>query len=151
MDWLFNYLLNYNCDGNAMPIPGVLHIHNIENLNKSIIPGSLHWLLQWLTHNCDRAWKIWPSKCKKSLIFWSLLYHNLITIYIYYQHKIFITTGEFKELSSATYRNGILHSEWKISNVNQCNLHSYGQFLQAQSQLLKPQPNIWSALYMCFT
>ena len=37
--------------------------------------------------------------------FLSVLYHNLI--------KIFITTAEFNGLSYAAYRNGILHSEWK--------------------------------------
>ena len=38
----------------------------------------------------------------------------IITYYLYYCNKIFITTAEFKGLSSATYGNGIAHSERKI-------------------------------------
>ena len=34
--------------------------------------------------------------------------------YLYYHNKILITTGEFNGLSSALYRNGILHSEREI-------------------------------------
>ena len=34
--------------------------------------------------------------------------------YLYYHNKIFITTIEFNRLSSAAYRNRILHSDWKI-------------------------------------
>ena len=41
-----------------------------------------------------------------------LLNHNLITLYNC--NKIFITTAEFNGLSSAAYRNGIVHSEQKI-------------------------------------
>ena len=43
-----------------------------------------------------------------------LLYHNLITIYVYYCNKIFITTAVFHGLSSAAYGNGIVRSERKI-------------------------------------
>ena len=44
----------------------------------------------------------------------SLHYHNSITIYTSYHNKILITTVEFNGLSSAAYRNGKMHSEWKI-------------------------------------
>ena len=46
--------------------------------------------------------------------FFSLLYHNLTTTYLDYHNKVFITTAEFNGLSSAAYRNEILHSERKV-------------------------------------
>ena len=57
-----------------------------------------------------------------------------------YSNNIFITTAKFNGLSSPGYRNGILHFEWKILaeiRITRCNLHSVGQFKQAQSPLLE--------------
>ena len=53
------------------------------------------------------------SKHKKLPIFivFALSYLNN---YLYYHNKILTTTVDFKRLSSASYRNGILHADWKI-------------------------------------
>ena len=61
---------------------------------------------------CDRACKNKLSEHKKSLIFSSLLYHHLRTIYINIIKSV--TTEEFNGFSSKIYKNGISHSEWKI-------------------------------------
>ena len=53
-------------------------------------------------------------ECKTTANFLSLLYHNLITIYIFYHNKIFITTADLNGLTYAAYENEILHSKWKI-------------------------------------
>ena len=76
----------------------------------------LCYKISWYFHSqCINTCTIMPAKinhlsAKKSLIFC----FSLISTYLYYHNKIFITTAEFNGLSSATCRNEILHSEWKI-------------------------------------
>ena len=76
------------------------------------------------------------TKIADSFIFALSQFNN----YLYYSNNIFITTAKFNGLSSPDYRNGILHSEWKLLaeiRITPCNLHSIGQFKQAQSQILE--------------
>ena len=77
-------------------------------------------------HFCNQAYEINHLSTKIAVLL-SLFYHHSITIYVYYQNKIFITTAEFNGLSSVAYENEILHFEWKIlENITQCNLLSHG-------------------------
>ena len=75
---------------------------------RDVLTTILLWNLR-LVSICDQARKNWPCEHKDHQ-FSRLLYHK----YLYYHNKIFITTAEFNELSSAVYRNGILHYKWKI-------------------------------------
>ena len=53
---------------------------------------------------------IWAQKIADFTVFALSSLNN----YSYYHNKIFLTTVEFNGLYSAAYKNGILHSEWKI-------------------------------------
>ena len=62
---------------------------------------------------CDLACKNRLSEHKKLPILACLLCH-ILNNYLYYCNIIFITTAEFNGLSSAAYKNGIVHSERKM-------------------------------------
>ena len=75
---------------------------------RDVLTTILLWNLM-LVSICDQACKNRPCEHKDHQ-FSCLLYHK----FLYYHNKIFITTAEFNGLSSAVYRNGILHYKWKI-------------------------------------
>ena len=77
---------------------------------------------------------IWVQKSPNFV----LLYHNLITIIFILTHQNLFTSAEFNGLSSAIYRNEMLHSVLKVlatKNITWCNFRSHGLFSQAQSQI----------------